>query len=50
MHHRAIVDRSARGETRCYHCAGRITWVDAYIKGPDDRPLRSSKHMYRLSR
>lgn len=35
---------------RCITCLGRITWVHAYLKGPDGLPLRSAQQLYRLGR
>lgn len=42
----------ARGnETgHCGRCGVRVTWVRPYVKGPEDRPLKAIKHVYRLSR
>jgi hypothetical protein len=34
----------------CMACGARITWVRPYVKGPDDRPLKATKTLYRLSR
>lgn len=51
VHHAATPDRSVPGEiVYCYKCKGRLAWVKAYIKGPDGKPLKMTKHLYRLSR
>ena len=34
----------------CLACGARITWVRPYVKGPDDRPLKATRTLYRLSR
>jgi hypothetical protein len=34
----------------CRACGARITWVKPYVKGPDDRPLKATETLYRLSR
>jgi hypothetical protein len=34
----------------CLACGARITWVRPYVKGPDDRPLKATQTLYRLSR
>lgn len=36
--------------THCAVCGARITWVKPYLKGPDDRPLRTAKQIYKLQR
>lgn len=38
------------GDPVCATCRTRITWVHAYVKGPDGLPLKSSKQLYRVSR
>ena len=34
----------------CAACGAQITWVRPYVKGPDDRPLKATRTLYRLSR
>lgn len=34
----------------CTACGARVTWVKPYLKGPEDKPLKSTEHVYRLSR
>jgi hypothetical protein len=38
------------GRGQCEGCGKRVTWVRPYVKGPDDRPLKASRQVYRLSR
>jgi hypothetical protein len=38
------------GRGHCQACGGRVTWVRPYVKGPDDRPLKATQTLYRLSR
>jgi hypothetical protein len=47
-HHHAMV--SGRGDGTCATCGERITWVKPHLKGPEDRPLRLTEKVYRLSR
>ena len=39
-----------RPDGLCVACGARITWVRPYVKGPDDRPLKATRTLYRLSR
>lgn len=45
-HHHALHD----GDGRCLTCGTRLAWIKPHIKGPEDRPLRNTKQVYRLSR
>lgn len=47
--HHAVAD-SVTANTRCAVCGGRVTWVKAHVKGPDNKPLRSVEQLYRLQR
>lgn len=38
------------GRDHCLACGARISWVRPYVKGPDDRPLKATQTLYRLSR
>lgn len=42
----------ARGDGSgfCTACAARVTWVRPHVRGPEDRPLRATRTVYRLSR
>jgi hypothetical protein len=47
--HHAVNDKYSY-EPQCATCGGRLTWVKAYIKGPDEMPLKATEKLYRLSR
>lgn len=47
--HHAVPDPANANKT-CATCGGRITWVHAYVKGPEGLPLRSVEQLYRLHR
>lgn len=47
--HHAVPDPSS-GNKFCSTCGSRITWVHAYVKGPEGMPLRSVEQLYRLER
>ncbi len=38
------------GRGQCLGCGARVTWVRPHVKGPDGRPLKASRKVYRLSR
>ncbi len=50
LSHHAAPDYTEKAK-KCALCGSRITWVHAYIKGPEGKPLRVySDTVYRLSR
>jgi hypothetical protein len=49
--HHAVPDRTIPGQKQyCRTCHARITWVKPCIRGPEDRPLKGTNQLYRLSR
>jgi hypothetical protein len=38
------------GRGHCLACGARVTWVRPHVRGPDDRPLKDTQKLYRLSR
>lgn len=46
--HHATANGDDRGH--CATCGARITWVHAYLKGPEGLPLRTAEQLYRLAR
>jgi hypothetical protein len=50
LKHHASLDHS-RGSKRCASCGCRITWVHAYVKGPEGKPLvTTGDKVFKLSR
>jgi hypothetical protein len=47
--HRAISDGSI-GQPRCTVCLSKITRVKSHFRGPEDKPLKVSRQLSRLSR
>lgn len=47
--HHGLPSRDA-GPLRCLTCGARLAWVHAYLKGPDDKPLKATEQVWRLSR
>ena len=49
--HRGVKgDTADDGTALCALCGDRLYWVEPYIKGPDGRPLKVSRTLYRLAR
>jgi hypothetical protein len=47
-HHRPASDGDAR-EPRCTACRAKVTWVRPHVRGPEDKPLKQTRQLYRLS-
>lgn len=47
--HRAAGDGDEH-EPRCTECRAKVTWVRPFVKGPEDKPLKQTRQLYRLSR
>ncbi len=54
-HHHALPGPYIDGSAYCVICwerneAVRVTWIKSHVKGPEDRPLKSTGKLYRLAR
>ena len=50
LEHHAAPDYAEKAK-KCALCGGKVTWVHAYVKGPEGKPLRVYQDtMYKLSR
>lgn len=50
-HHHFVPQHFTPGEVRCQTCDSRGAYVKAYLKGPDDMPVRAPrKQLYKLAR
>jgi hypothetical protein len=48
--HRAIAMTLPNGDQMCAVCAGDLTWIRPYIKGPDGLSLKVSRTLHKLAR